>query len=776
MANLNFKWGLHASLPSSIDETQVGSLFFTKDEGGLYLGVEKDKAPRRIQGVVQYYADLTEFKKTVVPPYSSDVIYYIASENALVKWTGESIGADGTINSGKFTILNVTASEFNDLSSVVVSQGADIGTLSTNLGSATAAAGDTTAFARIKQLENAVDALETLAGIGGGGSGASLSDRIGALEAWQTTASGTISGLEDDVKELGSDLTELTGTVATQGQQITNLDGKIGQNTNEISTIKGNINTINGTTADLNTRLTTAEGFIKTHTEELPGIKQDIQSNANNINELTTVVDGHGTRLTTAEEDIDKLEGLVNGHTSNISGLAERVTKNEQDIAGHGQTIAQHGKDITSLNGSVSELSTNLGSKNDGPNANGSAFGRIAALAAADEGLDDRIEALEADNATNKGNIATQGGKIATLEGQMKTAQGDIVTLQGDVALKANQADLNTLSEKVTENTRLIGVNADNIEDNAEAIEGLNNLIGTAPTGTKGSVYADMADLGSKVTTNESNIGSLTTKVTKLEEADAAQDLLIDKNKEVSEAADALSKENAGLIEGINTLIGTANSQDTNTAFGKINKNAADITTLTGNLNTSINNINTKFNDYQTVAAATEAHNALSAEITSQIKAANALTYKGELTTTIWGNITTTADTVKIGDTYIVAGELELNTSNLSVSSAAGITNNKLQCHAGDMLIATAASGKNEGANGYLAPADIHWVHVASGYYKEHEAVLSVDSDATIQLTSLGGTSTAGDLGEVQIASASSNVTVSVSNSTISIGLAWDEF
>jgi hypothetical protein len=95
MANLNFKWGLHENLVK-MTTSEVGAVYFTKDEGGLYLGVDANKAPKRVQGVVQYYEDLTQFKSNVLPPYSSDIIYYIASENALVKWNGEKIAADGT--------------------------------------------------------------------------------------------------------------------------------------------------------------------------------------------------------------------------------------------------------------------------------------------------------------------------------------------------------------------------------------------------------------------------------------------------------------------------------------------------------------------------------------------------------------------------------------------------------------------------------------------------------------------------------------------------------
>ena len=113
MSNLLFKWGNHASLPSSISANDVGTLFFTKDEGGLYVGTESGKAPRRIQGVVQYYANLDQFKSNVLPPYSEDVIYYIASENALVKWNGSKVSGDK--NDGAFIVLNVTASEFNTL-------------------------------------------------------------------------------------------------------------------------------------------------------------------------------------------------------------------------------------------------------------------------------------------------------------------------------------------------------------------------------------------------------------------------------------------------------------------------------------------------------------------------------------------------------------------------------------------------------------------------------------------------------------------------------------
>ena len=189
MANLNFKWGVHSKLPKSVDAADIGTLFFTKDERSLYLGAEAGKAPKRIQGVVQYYADLTAFKSDVLPPYSSDVIYYIASENALVRWDGNKVNEDGEAE-GRFVVLNVTASEFDTavsgMEADILANAGNIGTnttaitgLRTDLGNTNDTADKATAFGRIADLEAAVAALEELTGTGSGDN--SLSSRIGAL-------------------------------------------------------------------------------------------------------------------------------------------------------------------------------------------------------------------------------------------------------------------------------------------------------------------------------------------------------------------------------------------------------------------------------------------------------------------------------------------------------------------------------------------------------------------------------------------------------------------
>ena len=116
MANISFKKGLFKDFEKSIlgitktyddnnnlvitqgeKNIQEGTLYFTEDEGCLYVGAMVDdnnpETPatlgvKRIQGSVICYDNVFKFKEEVIdhPPYSTDVIYFISQDNALIKW------------------------------------------------------------------------------------------------------------------------------------------------------------------------------------------------------------------------------------------------------------------------------------------------------------------------------------------------------------------------------------------------------------------------------------------------------------------------------------------------------------------------------------------------------------------------------------------------------------------------------------------------------------------------------------------------------------------
>lgn len=104
MAKILFKKGTWANLQANVingSKAVDGALYLTEDEGGLYLG-KSNGTVKRISGSVLYFSSLDEFSQNVQPPYSTDVIYFLADRDALVRWNGS-----------EWIVLNQTAESVN---------------------------------------------------------------------------------------------------------------------------------------------------------------------------------------------------------------------------------------------------------------------------------------------------------------------------------------------------------------------------------------------------------------------------------------------------------------------------------------------------------------------------------------------------------------------------------------------------------------------------------------------------------------------------------------
>lgn len=104
MAKILFKKGTWANLQANVitgSKAVDGALYLTEDEGGLYLG-KSNGTVKRISGSVLYFSSLDEFSQNVQPPYSTDVIYFLADRDALVRWNGS-----------EWIVLNQTAETVN---------------------------------------------------------------------------------------------------------------------------------------------------------------------------------------------------------------------------------------------------------------------------------------------------------------------------------------------------------------------------------------------------------------------------------------------------------------------------------------------------------------------------------------------------------------------------------------------------------------------------------------------------------------------------------------
>lgn len=787
MSNLNFKWGNHAGLPKSLAAQDVGALFFTKDEGALYLGVESGKAPRRIQGTVQYYADLSQFKSDVLPPYSADVIYYIASENALVKWSGEKIDANGNKTSGEFVVLNVTASEFttkvSQLSGDIAANAGDITALNAQVG--TNEKENTTAFGRIKSLEDSVQTLEGLLGLGGGTEGATIEQRIATLESWKGDIDSWKTTISSTVSSNTSEIATNASAISTNASAIEGVAGRVTTAEGKITTAESNISTAQNDISGLKTKMGNAEGTIATHTQTLATHGGDIallQSAVENLNENT--ITGLDDRITKNATDIAELVEDIAGHQDNIDDLTERMTTVE-GVAGGAKTTADKNKqDIAGLTSTTNTLRTDLGKKGDGASESGSAFARIAQVKSD----------LSTLNATVTGADGLNS-KVSTLEGEMDTAQSDISGLK--TTTEQHTSDIGKNASAIAANTTAIGGKAaqsdldalakrvttaeGSIKTNAAGITGINDKIGTSNDDkNKSTVYGAIAqvvsDLGVETGARELLAGRVST----------VEDLVGNANSAANASGNAYAriKNLQSRMETAETKNGTqdtaiAKAQADATAAGNAaSKNAGDIANLTS-----------KFNDYYTdeeidakigtkpshidattiYGAIDEVYGDLSKELVDHIKAANALTYKGGVTADSWKNIKDAA--AEVGFVYVVtetAGQFDVN----------GTTKT---CHAGDMFIATGTE-----VDGVLS--DPTWVHVASGYQKEMQgklALVDVDGDSKakveVSLTSLNGAGAHGDLGQFTIESGSKNLEITTVSANdvvtgMKVQMVWDTF
>ena len=128
-----FKKGLIDNLkPLMANGGKEGTFYLAEDERSLYFGTASGKI-ERVQGSVLYFDSLAQFTAETQPPYSVDVIYFIANDNALVRWNGTKwIQLNATADSVNTAISNLTTA-INGLNETVGQHTADIAQHTTDI-------------------------------------------------------------------------------------------------------------------------------------------------------------------------------------------------------------------------------------------------------------------------------------------------------------------------------------------------------------------------------------------------------------------------------------------------------------------------------------------------------------------------------------------------------------------------------------------------------------------------------------------------------------------
>lgn len=444
MANLFFRKGEYNGLfkgnngqPLPLAE---GTIYFTTDEGGMYIDTADKRV--RIQGSVLYFDTLEHFVKEVQPPFSQDVLYFIAKSeaegketkyNALLRWDGS-----------KWIQLNVTADSFTALESLVNGHTLSITNLQERLN---AIDGGTTSQESLAELANKITAVEETLNGKEGTTG--LVDRVTAAEKTIGEHGTTLENYGKNISNQGKVITEIKEDLLPKYVEKEELDPVI-------EALSGDVNTLKDDRDDAKERLNAIDGADG----RLARIDTSIQNLVNADTVFDTRVgnaEGRIGDLETASQNYDgriiALETTVNG-TDSVTGLVSRVGTLEGTVSTQGQTIGVQGAAITDIQTTIGEF-TQLNDKFDSEDITGALnelYDKAAGIADDVEAHDGRLDKLEqamgADGTGLPGqvaNLATAvenlGKKDLEIDEALNKAKQDILDL--DAAYKAADVTIN---------------------------------------------------------------------------------------------------------------------------------------------------------------------------------------------------------------------------------------------------------------------------------------------------------------------------------------------
>lgn len=430
---LQFKMGNYSGLADAAKS--AGTIYITKDEKSMYVDISNDERIK-ISGNFIYCESLQAFNNTIKPPYSQDVVYFIAAgvsnntqySDILTRWNGE-----------KWVILNTSYSDFEILKNTVEEIQEILGANDNNLSNL------------IEIVEGHAATLDVITPIVN-----TLNDYVGAPAEGQTgtifemlvNQSERIQANVADIDELqeavGDENSGLIKDVADHAATIENellplvdkvgdLETAVGSPTDATTanTIFGQLNKHSEEIGVLDTDLEELELIVG---DESKGLVQKVNSNTAAI--ATKAEQQDVTNLTTRVKNLE--DTYVTQEVYNV--FKADVEDNFEAVDNRlGQAETAIGELSDSLTSNVNEINAKIGAKTDTTtkeNFNDSSlYARTNYNKAA-------IESLEAD----------LEDKLAEIEETFKDSvrAADAMVLKGSIA---NESELNSKIVNSTENS-----------------------------------------------------------------------------------------------------------------------------------------------------------------------------------------------------------------------------------------------------------------------------------------------------------------------------------
>ena len=405
MADLLLKKGLYNEFKTKVlDSVNAieGALYFTEDEGGLYLG-RSDKTVVRIQGTVHQYETLTDFTTNNRPPFSTDIVYFIADRDALIRWNGQA-----------WVQLNTPAAASAQMSSDIAQNKEDIRNLISNLSTlSTTVADNKTAIegtvsgidTRLKTAEGEIDILQE-----------QIATKV------EQSVFNTLSGT---VKELGDAVTDIENNYVENNTFNTTIES-INANIEEINDALGLGNgTVDNTIAS---RVAALESDNSTNKTNISNNQQQIQELSENLGTTNTNITDLDERLTTAEGNITGLDERLTTAEGNITGLDGRLTTAEGQISTLLGDLSEAEEAINELSDKVGTLETNSATKGELEQLNTDLTEEINDLKTKTDITDNNLNDLTERVNTAEGKIAEQGEQIKEINDTLSTTLPTLAT------------------------------------------------------------------------------------------------------------------------------------------------------------------------------------------------------------------------------------------------------------------------------------------------------------------------------------------------------------
>lgn len=528
---VKFKRGLLKSLPTQIVD---GTLYLTTDEGAIYLDNENERV--RLGDVVA--VDNIAALPAGGPKHQAVngmIMYYAKAENVLARWDNMAKGWVQINAAGLRAIQAAGEVTTNDEGVVTAITGNGVSRVLTDAsGLVTVTYGN---FATAKEhatlsetVQGLADDIATLSGSEGG----SISERLKAIQG-ETTS--TIKDVEDKAKANDEAINGTNGILA----RLTATEGVANGAASAVADLEDVV-------AENKTAAEQAIADLKDgSTKTIKDLSDEIAANDGELTGLTN-------RLNALDADTTGRVAVVE---AGLTAEEERALAAEQAIqaeldATQGDVSADYNS-LAKLEAFIKQNAINITSNDTD----------ILALQNADTALEGRVaaneEAIELLNGTAQqtGSVAnTVAVEIAKVVGEGNAAAAFDTIVEIATYLSQHETDVVGMNNKINANETAIGTlqtDLGNLEDAvAENKTAAENAVAGLKTELLGDAAADYNTLG------------------KLEDAVIAA-------KAVADAADTLSKANAGALTTANGLIGdNAEAISALTGVVAANKTAAE--------------------------------------------------------------------------------------------------------------------------------------------------------------------------------------------------------